>query len=163
MAVKQDKHKVSTQNVKVAATIQRKDECTDENNGSRREALDLDKDKHTAYYSALVEAWVNTQMEKDKSLLTLATGGIGLLITLLTTVGVASHLALWLYVCGLASFLITILSAVSIFRRNARFIQCLINDDAPSDRDLKRLDRLMYWSFILGLVSSIGVGITTGI
>lgn len=46
--------------------------------------------KTVEYYSAAVTAWFNTALEHDKSILTLAAGGIGLLITLLTTVGLST-------------------------------------------------------------------------
>ena len=53
--------------------------------------------KEVAYYTALVDAWINTKMERDKSLLSLATAGIGLLVTLLTTVGITSGIMYLLY------------------------------------------------------------------
>ena len=58
---------------------QKNNECDSK---SAIQRLDLNKEKHTAYYSALVEAWLDTRMEKDKSLLMLAAGGIGILVTL---------------------------------------------------------------------------------
>jgi hypothetical protein len=53
--------------------------------------------KDLAFYAASVEAWYSTGFERDKSLLTLAGGGIGLLITLLSTVGTHSndHWGVW--------------------------------------------------------------------
>jgi len=36
------------------------------------EQIDITKEKKTAYYSALLEAWLATRMEKDKSLLMLS-------------------------------------------------------------------------------------------
>ena len=55
--------------------------------------------KAVAFYSAAVQAWVTTRMEKDRALLNLAAGGIGLLVTLLTTVGPSSRSEFWL-ICG---------------------------------------------------------------
>jgi tRNA A37 threonylcarbamoyltransferase TsaD len=54
--------------------------------------------KKLAFYTAAVEAWVATRMEKDKTLLALAAGGIGLLATLLTAVADVCRavVALWL-------------------------------------------------------------------
>ena len=46
--------------------------------------------KQIEYYASCVNAWFNTKLERDRSLLTLSAGGIGLLITLLTTVGLSS-------------------------------------------------------------------------
>ena len=47
---------------------------SDENKNS------LEEQKGVAYYSALVNAWITTRMEKDKQLLTLSAAGIGLII-----------------------------------------------------------------------------------
>ena len=54
------------------------------------EIIEISNDKQTAYFAALVEAWLQTRMEKDKSLLMLAAGGVGVLVTLLTTTGIHS-------------------------------------------------------------------------
>lgn len=48
------------------------------------------QEKDIQFYAASVTAWFNTRLEHDKSLLALSAGGIGLLVTLLTTVGVKS-------------------------------------------------------------------------
>ncbi|WDT74288.1 MAG: hypothetical protein MPW16_13610 [Candidatus Manganitrophus sp.] len=48
------------------------------------------KAKELAFYEATVNAWITTKFEKDKHLLTLSLAAIGLLITLLTTVGAAT-------------------------------------------------------------------------
>ncbi len=62
--------------------------------------------KEVAFFSAVVGAWIETRMEKDKTLLSLATAGIGLLVTLLTAVGPSSVHELWLYAGAGASFII---------------------------------------------------------
>lgn len=48
----------------------------------------IEQQKDVAYYSALVSAWIQTKMERDKTLASLSAGGIGLLVTILSTVGV---------------------------------------------------------------------------
>jgi len=63
-----------------------------------------DEQKDVAFYSAAVTAWFATALELDKSILTLAAGGVGLHVTLLTTVGVRSAEGLVLYISALASF-----------------------------------------------------------
>lgn len=44
---------------------------------------ELKQQKELALYTAQVDAWVTTSFERDKSLLTLSAGGIGLLLTIL--------------------------------------------------------------------------------
>ena len=51
---------------------------------------EIDEQKKIEFYAASVAAWYESSLEHDKSLLTLSAGGIGLLITLLTTVGLGS-------------------------------------------------------------------------
>jgi hypothetical protein len=146
----------------VTSALQNKNDCAEAVTSLAQDTPDPDKDKHTAYYSALVGAWINTKMEKDKSLLTLATGGVGLLVTLLTTVGTKSSLVAVLYGVGFLLFLLSIISAVSIFGRNAKVIECLIGNEKPKERYLNFLDRVMFWSFILGLVVAIAIGLLSG-
>ena len=77
------------------------------------------QEKEVAYFSAIVDAWVETRMEKDRALLGLSTGGVGLLATLLTTVGVARMWQLILYSAGALAFGFAIVTAIRIFGRNA--------------------------------------------
>src|SRR4051812_12163082 len=64
--------------------------------------------KQVAFYGAVVTAWVETAMEKDKTLLSLSTGGIGLLVTLLTTVGPSSNDELWWYAAAGTCFVLAV-------------------------------------------------------
>jgi hypothetical protein len=125
--------------------------------------IDLTKEKKTAYYSALLEAWLATRMEKDKSLLMLSAGGVGVLVTLLTTTGIQSRLVGVLFGAALTCFMVSILLAVSIFGRNADYIHCLINDKQTNELGLRRRDAWMYWSFVLGVTLSIVIGFSSGI
>ena len=59
---------------------------------------DKNVQKEIALYSAVVQAWAGTRMEKDRSILNLSAAGIGLLVTLLTTVGVTARCQLVLYI-----------------------------------------------------------------
>ena len=47
----------------------------------------LKQQKEVEFYATSVTAWYNTALERDRGLFTLSAGGIGLLLTLLTTVG----------------------------------------------------------------------------
>lgn len=53
--------------------------------------------KNIAYYSVLVNAWIQTRMERDKTLVTLSAAAVGLLVTLLTTVGINKEWIILLY------------------------------------------------------------------
>jgi hypothetical protein len=127
------------------------------------QAVNSQSEKHTAYYSALLAAWIDTRMERDKSLLALSTAGIGLLFTLLTTVGATSTRLIVLYGLCFLSFLISIVSAVTIFSWNAVLIQCLLRNETPRNRRLDVLDAAVFGGFIAGLILTVTLGITTGV
>lgn len=121
-----------------------------------------DKEKHTAYYSSLVGAWIETRMERDKSLLALSTAGIGLLFTLLTTVGAGSTRMIVLYGVCFVCFLISIVCAITIFGWNATLIQCLLRNEVPNSRRLDILDKAVFGCFVAGLILTVVLGIATG-
>ncbi|MGC9491547.1 hypothetical protein, partial [Vibrio genomosp. F10] len=81
------------------------------------------KEKEVEFYAATVGAWLNTKFELDKSLLTLSTGAIGLLVTLLTTVGASSVEGLVLYFVALLCFLVCVISILLVFKRNAKHLE----------------------------------------
>ena len=122
---------------------------------------ELKEDKKVAYYSALIDAWVHTRMERDKSLLSLSAGGIALLVTLLTTTGTKNYIETTLYFLALQSFLATVMACLAIFKRNSRHLKELASVDRSKDSVLERLDYFSYWSFIIGVLLAIAVGVTS--
>lgn len=83
---------------------------------------ELHNEKDVAYYSTLVTAWVETRMELDKSLIMLSAGGIGLLVTILSTVGARNLWELVLYAGAFISFLISIVTCITIFKCNSQLL-----------------------------------------
>lgn len=120
--------------------------------------------KEVEYYASSVNAWFNTSLEHDKSILTLAAGGIGLLITLLTTVGLSSAEALVLYVGAITSFLVALVSVLVVFRRNRTYIeQVLAGKAGANDSMLAKADSIALWAFGIGVVFTAVIGIATAI
>ncbi len=120
--------------------------------------------KDVEYYASSVNAWFNTSLEHDKSILTLAAGGIGLLITLLTTVGLSSAEALVLYVGAITSFLVALVSVLVVFRCNRTYIeQALAGKVGANDPMLARADSIALWAFGVGVVFTAVIGIATAI
>jgi len=117
-------------------------------------------DKDTEYYAASVNAWFSTKLEHDKSLIALATGGIGLLVTLVSTVGVKSVESLVLHILAIVSFLICVGAVLWIFNRNATHLKEIIKDQAHADPVLGRLDFIAIVSFCAGVVLSSIIGIS---
>jgi hypothetical protein len=120
--------------------------------------------KEIEYYASSVNAWFNTSLEHDKSILTLAAGGIGLLITLLTTIGLSSAETLVLYICAIVSFLVALVSVLVVFRRNRTYIeQILTGKVLESDPVLAKADSIALLTFGLGVIFTAVIGIATAI
>ena len=122
-----------------------------------------DDQKFVEFYAANVTAWLNTKFEHDKSLLTLSAGGIGLLITLLTTTGVKSIESLVLYIVALVAFISCLGTLLWIFRRNARHLEGVIQGSETSDSLLVVLDTVALASFLLGVLLSAIIGVSTAV
>jgi hypothetical protein len=126
--------------------------------------LTEESQKRVEYYATSVNAWFNTSLEHDKSILTLAAGGIGLLITLLTTVGLSSAEALVLYVGAISSFLVALVSVLVVFRHNRTYIeQVLAEKVTGNDPVLAKADSIALWAFGVGVVFTAVIGIATAI
>lgn len=123
----------------------------------------LKAEKKIQYYAAICNAWFASKLQRDKSLLTLSAGAIGLLVTLLTTVGAFSKLQIHLYALAILCFIICLISTISIFQRNADYLDKLVNEEKSSDPVIKCLDKTAYGSFILGIIISFMIGISSGI
>lgn len=124
-----------------------------------------EKEKAVEFYAASVAAWYDTALEHDKSVLALAAGGIGLLVTLLTTQGVTSLISLALYILSIVCFLVSIGVILFIFKRNRTHIEALINKPGAriTDPMLERLDEVAFVSFAMGVLFSAAVGVSVAI
>jgi hypothetical protein len=121
----------------------------------------MSDEKEVAYYTAKVNAWFNTKLERDKSLLVLSAGAIGLLVTLLTTIGVNSFDLLFIFAASMVSFLICIVTVLTIFSRNAKYLEELIAGERTNDSILGFLDSLSIFTFIIGVILASIIGLAT--
>lgn len=117
-------------------------------------------EKEVAYYSALVGAWIDTRMELDRTLVALSAGGVGLLATLVTTVGVSKESHLWLYGLAALMFATTLICELVIFKKNSALIEETIQSLDPTTK-LKHLDKVAIVSFGIGIAAVLAVGILT--
>lgn len=119
--------------------------------------------KDVEFYAANLNAWFNTRFEHDKSLLALSAGAVGLLITLISTVGVKSVETLILYIISLACFIVCLGALLWIFRRNAKHLEDVVRETAIDDPLLNTLDRVAVSSFMLGVILASIIGVSTAI
>ncbi len=125
---------------------------------------EIEDHKRIEYYSAAVTAWFNTALEHDKSILTLAAGGIGLLITLLTTVGLSTAEALVLYILAIGCFVVALVSVLIVFRDNKIHIEnILTGKETGTDPCLAKVDGVAIWAFGLGVVLTAVIGVSAAI
>ncbi len=126
-------------------------------------AEDINEKKEVAFYTAGVAAWYNTSLEHDKSLFTLSAGGIGLLMTLIRTVGILSAETLILYIAAMVSFLICLVSVLVIFKKNRSHIEQVFQGKKDSDYSLAILDNIAILSFGIAVLFSAVIGISSAI
>ena len=126
---------------------------------------DLKKQQEVEFYAAGVTAWYNTRLEHDKSLLALSAGGIGLLITLLTTIGVSSAKGLALHLLAMFSFLLCLGAILIIFKKNSKHIEDVLKTGTQPFDDplLAKLDNIAIAAFAAGIIFSSVIGVSAAI
>jgi hypothetical protein len=123
----------------------------------------LNQLKEVEFYSANLNAWFSTRFEHDRSLLALSAGAVGLLITLISTIGVGSIEILILYILALACFVICLSTLIWIFKRNSKHLEDVVKASAIDDPLLNVLDNTAVASFMCGVMLSSIIGISTAI
>jgi len=121
----------------------------------------MSEGKEIEFYAAKANAWFNTKLEYDKSLLVLSAGAIGLLITLLTTGSVKTVTLLFLFSVAILSFVVCLVAVLAIFLRNAKHLESLIAGKNENDSLLGLLDSISIFSFILGVALAAIIGMAT--
>jgi len=125
----------------------------------QRKAEDLQNEREVAFYASALDAFYTTALEYDKGIFTLAAGGLGLLVTLLTTVGLNSRLELAAYLMGIASFTVTLVLLLCVFRLNkAHIIAVVAGDDELSTRQLRIIETISMFVFGVGILCAAVVG-----
>jgi hypothetical protein len=119
--------------------------------------------RELAHYTATVTAWFNTRMEHDKSLLTLSTAAIGVLIAFASKVTLRSLASLILYIAALASFILCLAIVLWIYRQNSKHLENLVHSDAAHDRLLSFLDPAAIWTFGAGIMFASILGLTIAV
>ena len=125
---------------------------------------EIEEQKSVEFFAAGINAWYNTSLEHDKSVFALSAGGIGLLITLLTTVGLSSSLILHFYIGSILCFFVSLICVLIIFRCNkAHIAQVLAGKNVASDPALENLDLIALIAFGIGAALAVLIGISTAV
>ncbi len=121
---------------------------------------ELQSQKDAEFYAANLNAWFTSSIERDKNLLTLSSGAIGILVTLLSTVGIQEQYQLYLYISALFCFLTCIVLVLKVFKANQKHIEQVIQGFEGFDAKLKIIDTSVNLAFGIGVTLSILIGIT---
>lgn len=124
---------------------------------------ELEKMKEVEFYASAVNAWYSTKLETDRTILTLSTGAIGLLTTLIITTGTSSLFVLSIVIFSIICFVICTISIVMILGRNAKHLEDVLAKKNERDSVLGWLDRIASYSFIIGMILAFLVGMSAGI
>lgn len=116
------------------------------------------------YFNVVLTAYFTSSFERDKSLLALSAGGIGLLITLLTAVGASDVAILILYIVALLSFLVCLGMVLAIFQQNSAYIRKAVADPTITpDPILTVLDQIAIFAFATGALFTTVIGVSTAV
>lgn len=114
------------------------------------------KETDVVLYSAMVDAWIASRMEKDKSIFYIASSGIGLLLTLAVSMGPFQWWEFLFYALALILFSATIGLTLWIFHRNSEYLEKVIRTGTKAkDKTLDRLDRAIPIIFGAGIFVSL--------
>lgn len=128
-----------------------------------------DKERKNAYADTLLKAWIENRMERDRTIVALSAGGLGLLTTLITAFGVATCLGLVTYVVATVAYLLSIVAGILIFPTNADYLQRewkAFHAEQPakgSDPALRFLDRTLLMGFLMGVLLTVGVAVVSAV
>jgi hypothetical protein len=122
-----------------------------------------DGPKDVAFYSTVLQAWVNSKFEKDRSIMTLSAAGVGLLVTFLTTAKGPLDKNYMIFVsCALVLFLFSILSCLIIFAKNPDRLRDILQGLEEESKLLNFLDWIANCSFAGGILFSVSAGLYVG-
>jgi hypothetical protein len=141
---------IKTHNVIYKENITNMPETKDEE--EKRKLKELEG-KNIAHYQVLLSAWIETRMERDKTIITLSAAAIALLVTIITAVHING---LWQYLfatIAFAGFIIASCSCLHIYQINAKHIEEALRDEHKglSSSLLKNLDILSLIGFYVGV------------
>lgn len=117
----------------------------------------LEDQKAASFYEVAVNAWVNSALELDKNLLTLASGAIAFSLTFVEPLR-GSELFLFFYFLSIILFMVTIFSALAALKLNCAYIDDLVNRKPNTGKALSFFDRTAMVSFGVGVLMLAVVG-----
>ncbi|EJF1759380.1 hypothetical protein ACX843_003574 [Vibrio cholerae] len=120
-------------------------------------------DQNKEFNTAALNAWYATKLERDKHLFSISSVGIGVLVTLVTTVGLKNYYAAIIFFLAVFAFFSAICAILWIFNANADYLVAVVSGSDEPSLLLAILDRIALSSFLLGMIFSVIFGIFSAI
>jgi hypothetical protein len=111
----------------------------------------------------LLGAWIENKMERDRSLVTLSAGAIGLLVTIPSTAGIHYWWELLPFGAGIVAFAVTIWTSLEIFQGNTALIQSQIAEVTERPPNLSGHDQVTRFSFLVGIIFALIAAATSAL
>jgi len=124
---------------------------TDQEKADEQERLSMQE--QLDHRNRLRDAWVETAIERDRNLLMLSSGGIGLLLTIADKLPLSTQFTLCLFMGAVFAFLVSAISTVWIFHVNKGIVESQLNS-LQQRNDAGVLDKLAVWGFAAGVFLS---------
>jgi hypothetical protein len=112
-----------------------------------------------SHQAELFRTWIQLKLEQDKMIMAVASGGIGVLVTLISTNMIFGTYALVLSGVAITAFVVATIGVIFIFRSNAKYIYAKMQNKEASQRSLMFLDTFVTIFFCLGIIGTIIVSI----
>jgi len=123
-----------------------------------------ERSRDIEFYAAALDGYYTTSFEYDKGIFTLAAGGLGLLVTLLTTSTLKTLPELFGYLGGIRAFSDELLLLLWIFRLNKdHILHVVLQQEELSSKKLKRVDFAVVCFFVIGVVFTGFVGVSAAV
>jgi len=125
--------------------------------------------KKGIYYSALLNAWINSKNEKDKQIITLSSVGIGFTISIIAAI--KDDISIWTLLVSaviMGIFCYNILLGLRIFNNNSDYIKSILEQDKIKSKELdiklktedKRFNNLFKMAMAMLCLLGIILGLT---
>ena len=116
--------------------------------------------KNVAFYSTLLSAWIQTRMERDKTLITLSSAAIALLVTILTAIGINQIYTLFFCVVAFLCFGLCVGTSLHIYQLNSIHLE---NELGSENKDIKleKYDKVPSIFFLFGVFFLCSFGVSS--
>jgi hypothetical protein len=114
--------------------------------------------KDKIFYTSTLNTWYTIRLERDKQLLTLSVTALGVLITLLRTVGVSrSNQAIFFAIAGFC-FCFTIIFILFSLDQSSTYLKKILTNSPADEKMLIILDRLSNTCFVFAMLAVLAIG-----